>query len=1401
MMGLNGSQGIRARLLSGTSMAVILAVGIAVGSAGPAMAVNITSTNAGAATAQGDNDTLTFGTANAFGFIDTTGGTINNVTTTSVSEDGTLYIDDSGNAGNTTIDFDGAVTIESGKTLTVEMATDNTGGAGSDITLIFSGTVGDSAGTLVINSRDNSAVGDANKVDFELGITLSALTLNGGDGGAAAIGSTLELIDITTNSAITTLTMTGGTGATGDDFNGGVLTITLVAGDISGTTYTIGGGAGGAGDSDADGGDGGAIVEVAHTGAVSSTTFTIQGGAGAIGGTGGAGGAGGAVAFADMNGAITSTDLKILGGTGSIGLASDDSGIGGVGGAVTDADFDGAVGSIVTITGGTGGAGGAGTTAAGADGGAGGAVAGVEFTALVTGNVTLTGGVGGNAGASTLGIGGVGGAGGAVSVTQGGVGFTTGITGVLTLTGGAGGAGSTATTTIAGEAAGVGGAAESGDIATQIGNVVMTGGKAGAGGDGASGAGGGAGQVGGAVKVDDFTTSLTGDITMTGGAGSAGGAAGSGGTGGAGAAGGAVEITNIVIFKGSATSGGAITMTAGAGASAGASATGQNGGAAGAGGNVLITDVDGLADISTLTMTGGTGGAGSAAGTSTAGIAGGTAGTAVAGFTTNAKNNITTIVLTGGAAGNAGTTGTTAAGGAGADGGAVTLTIDNSALTAQDDTGSVAITITGGAGADGGDGGSTSGNGAAGAAGGAATLDLGGATTSANITLDDGTDGSAGTASGSGSGGAAGSGGVATAAFTATHTFTGNITAASDNEGVITTTGGVVVIVGSIGVSGTDLDQIDIDGGASGITINGNIFAKDIDITADDVLTFNGNSLQTVSAAIDANANTGDVTTGTSAIVTFNAALGKDSAGTTSALDAVTTGSTSTTIFKSTINAATLTLGTGTATFEDAVTLSGALAVANTTTITLGSGIIAGETVFNVTTNGSSFTTAATVNLPQTFNSGTITLVNDTGTTGAADALLLTLNSNVLVTYSAGVGSDSSILDITANKKASSAIASAIGSTADAAAALDAGVTAAAGDAEALTAYDTVLTAGGSEAKLAAEQSQPSPSTAGAASSVVASTGAIVVGVSSSRLASLRTGAAYASAAGTGFSGGEGAMAKAFWLKPFVNFGDQGKRSSIAGYDSTTGGVAVGGDIEVTDNTTIGVAFSYARTDVDSDDSSKSTTDIDSYQGTIYGGYTTENWFAEGMVAYARNTVDVSRKITFSGLDRIAKGSYNADQYMVRVGGGIPRKVGPAAFVTPSASFQWTHVTNGSYTETGAGDLNLTVSPEDIDVALLTAGLRFHRSFKVGGGALVPEIRVKVLYDVAGDEGTSTSTFTGGGAAFQTSSADVAQLGGALGVGLTFVSKGSFTLAANYDVDIKEDFVGHSGTLLARLTF
>ena len=184
---------------------------------------------------------------------------------------------------------------------------------------------------------------------------------------------------------------------------------------------------------------------------------------------------------------------------------------------------------------------------------------------------------------------------------------------------------------------------------------------------------------------------------------------------------------------------------------------------------------------------------------------------------------------------------------------------------------------------------------------------------------------------------------------------------------------------------------------------------------------------------------------------------------------------------------------------------------------------------------------------------------------------------------------------------------------------------------------------------------------------------------------------------------------------------------------------------------------------------------------------------------------------------------YGSNQFMINIGGGMPMEIAQNQFITPNAAFQYTLVENETYSERGAGNLNLRVDQDEAHVAMGIFGLRYHTNRTFESGTLIPELRGGITYDFAADDGVSTNVFNGGGAVFENRGADVAEFGYRLGGGLSYQLKaitlpflyikkeGGYALStkpfqglsvsANYDLWKKEDFVGHSANVSIRFEF
>jgi uncharacterized protein with beta-barrel porin domain len=116
----------------------------------------------------------------------------------------------------------------------------------------------------------------------------------------------------------------------------------------------------------------------------------------------------------------------------------------------------------------------------------------------------------------------------------------------------------------------------------------------------------------------------------------------------------------------------------------------------------------------------------------------------------------------------------------------------------------------------------------------------------------------------------------------------------------------------------------------------------------------------------------------------------------------------------------------------------------------------------------------------------------------------------------------------------------------------------------------------------------------------------------------------------------------------------------------------------------------------------------------------------------------------------------------------------------------YSHLNLDSYTETGAGALNLSVSPRDTTVVQLGIGPKISTIVGYSGAAIVPEIHAQYIYDMNHDKQQTTSQFINGfGPQFLTEGND--RMPSSYNVGFSISAYGykSLVFVAAYDYEYR----------------
>ena len=166
------------------------------------------------------------------------------------------------------------------------------------------------------------------------------------------------------------------------------------------------------------------------------------------------------------------------------------------------------------------------------------------------------------------------------------------------------------------------------------------------------------------------------------------------------------------------------------------------------------------------------------------------------------------------------------------------------------------------------------------------------------------------------------------------------------------------------------------------------------------------------------------------------------------------------------------------------------------------------------------------------------------------------------------------------------------------------------------------------------------------------------------------------------------------WSSAHMIFGDRQTDEQSLGYEYDADMMFWGTDFRVSPYLLFGAAHGIGRTEVEhsNDDFAK----IDSEYYSTYLNYSKNNVYFDVVYTYILNSHDTQRYIAFGGLERIAESIYDSKSSSVYFEAGKEIDCGVYS-VLPLVSLNYSHFRPQSYTETGAGAMNLYVFGQDVE--------------------------------------------------------------------------------------------------------
>lgn len=250
------------------------------------------------------------------------------------------------------------------------------------------------------------------------------------------------------------------------------------------------------------------------------------------------------------------------------------------------------------------------------------------------------------------------------------------------------------------------------------------------------------------------------------------------------------------------------------------------------------------------------------------------------------------------------------------------------------------------------------------------------------------------------------------------------------------------------------------------------------------------------------------------------------------------------------------------------------------------------------------------------------------------------------------------------------------------------------------------------------------------------------------------------------------------WVQPFTTFMDQDDKDGVSGFSATAYGIGMGADGEIASGDRLGLALFYTQADADTNNLPQEN-DMDVVNLMVYGDRALPKAFTLFWQAGA-GIQDTESSRYIEALGQTAKADYTSKNIFARTRAVRSFQVNPSLTATAGAAISYTFLHTPSYSEKGAGGLNLDVDSFDTQslVPALEGGLTLAANQNIQYTA-----HASLGYDLIDDDTAVTSQFQGAGAAFTTEGIDNSPVVFTAGLGMSKKFTDRFSVNASYDLE------------------
>lgn len=263
----------------------------------------------------------------------------------------------------------------------------------------------------------------------------------------------------------------------------------------------------------------------------------------------------------------------------------------------------------------------------------------------------------------------------------------------------------------------------------------------------------------------------------------------------------------------------------------------------------------------------------------------------------------------------------------------------------------------------------------------------------------------------------------------------------------------------------------------------------------------------------------------------------------------------------------------------------------------------------------------------------------------------------------------------------------------------------------------------------------------------------------------------------SGHNGGDSNnIGAGLWTQGFINHSAQ---TGASEYNGNTYGIAVGGDIVITNDIKAGIAYIFNSTDADA---TERTINATGHNFALYGQYTLSQLALNALVSYGFTSYTDDAQLVYS--------EYKSNNLGLNISADYAFSDNWTGF----AGARYLMVSQDKYTDSIGQQININ----DNNILTLGLGGKYSNNIEVFGLVFNPVISAALTYDVLNSEHTAIVNIAN--AVYQITGDTIDPLGLEIGLALE-KSIGNWNFGLKYDLELHSNFSSHTGQIIFRYAF